>query len=130
MSVCYFHYEWFSQAFAVFPNDDSTKKIKIKRDAAQADSAYFETWNSEKSSAARINGIFFVRPDIFLKHLVWDDYFPMSALCTLKKKYIRFRRVLKADYYSYNIAICWITNAPTMPSAGQFKFTVYSRAVF
>lgn len=64
MSVCYFHFEWFSQAFTVFPNDDSTKKKK-KRDAAQADSAYFETWNSEKSSAARINGIFFVRPDIF-----------------------------------------------------------------
>lgn len=67
MSVCYLHSEWFSQAFTVSPNDYGAKRKKKKKsDAAQADSAYFETWNSEKSSAARINGIFlFVRPDIF-----------------------------------------------------------------
>lgn len=106
-------------------------KKKKKCDAAQADSAYFETWNSEKPSAARIDGIFFCTPLHFFKHLVRYDYFPMSALCTLKKKkYIRFRRVLKADYYSYNIAICWITNAPTMPSAGQSKFTVIRELFF
>lgn len=67
---------------------------------------------------------FFCTPLDLNVFLVWYNYFPMSALCTLKKKYTSFRRVLKADYYSYNIAICWITNAPTMSSPGQSKFTV------